>query len=157
MPAMWGIGFRAFCTPMNTVRETWRKNWLECIAELTSVELQRTAWLDTENQNPHWSFTEFMSCYFDDCRCDDYGYRLSHGYLTDQELEAIKPWHELLDEYRCPNNDWWNHSAILEDPKWLAIVAAGVHAKQRLQVLLTPVELDILDDAVIYPGPSKWP
>ncbi len=132
-------------------------HWLGSIAELTSIDLQRTSWLDTENQNPHWSFSEFMCSYFDDFGCDDYGYRLAEGYLSAEEFETIRPWHELLDKYDSPNDEDWNDAKVLEDPKWLAIVSSGEVIRRRLEALLGPTELKFLNEALIYPGPSKWP
>lgn len=141
---------------MSTLRENWRKKWLASIAELTSIDLQRASWLDAGDQNPHWSFIESMCFYFDDCACDDYLLHIKHGYLSPEEFEAIRAWHELLDHYNSPDGDD-NSAKVLEDPDWLAVVSTGNVARQRLETYLNASEMEIIRKALIYPGPSKWP
>lgn len=143
---------------MITTRETWRKNWLEFIAELTSIELQRSSWLHPENQNPHWTFVEFMCGYFDDAiHQDPYSKHIANGLVSVNEHAAIQLWHEALDAYKTPTGDEHDHQAILEDPKWIAIVEAGSAARQRLVLLVNEKERSIVQNAMLYPGPSKWP
>ncbi len=48
------------------LKQNWRENWLLCINRLTSFDLQIKMWLDQAGNNPHWSYSEFMSCYIDD-------------------------------------------------------------------------------------------
>lgn len=98
-----------------------------------------------------------MCSYFDDLGCDDYGYRLAEGYLSADEFDAIKPWHDLLEKYDSPDDDDRNSAKVLEDPKWVTIVSSGEVARRRLETLLGPEEVNILKEALIYPGPSKWP
>ncbi|MBK9732789.1 MAG: hypothetical protein IPO83_16175 [Chitinophagaceae bacterium] len=96
-------------------KEIWRERWLDCINELTSLNLQKKAWLDKANTNPHWSFVEFCSCYFDDLNIDDnYKYSIDNGWITGQEYEIIKDWHEALNRYNAPNNENHDHEAILK-------------------------------------------
>ena len=75
-------------------KDNWRKRWLGSINELTSIELQRSSWLDNDNTNPHWSFVEFMCCYFDDLVIDDnYKFELENNWITRTEYQIISEWH----------------------------------------------------------------
>ena len=126
-------------------REMWRERWLDSINELTSFDLQVKSWLDKANTNPHWSFVEFICTYFDDLFLDDnYQYVLHNRWITEHELEIIKEWHEELNRYNPPGNDDYDNEAILNDKKWLAIIAMGESAKNKLKQVLTVEEIKIL-------------
>lgn len=132
-------------------KNLWRESWLGCINELTSLDLQKKSWLDKTHTNPHWSFVEFMCCYFDDLGIDDnYKYPLDKCWLTDQEFETIKDWHEALEKYDSPKNDDYDHVAILNDPKWLDILKSGVTMKKKLAVRLNEKETKILTEKINY-------
>jgi hypothetical protein len=132
-------------------RNLWRERWLGCINELTSLDLQKKSWLDTTHTNPHWSFVEFLCCYFDDLGIDDnYKYPLDKCWLTDQEFEIIKDWHEALEKYDSPKNDDYDHVAILNDPKWLAILQSGLTIKDKLASTLNETEKKILTEEINY-------
>ncbi len=132
-------------------REIWRERWLSSINELTSLELQNKSWLDSTNTNLHWSFVEFMSCYFDDLVIEDnYKYPFSKDWTTRQEYEIIKDWHEELGKYNAPLNNVYDHEAILNDPKWLAILKTGTEAKKRLGEILSASEKYRLTEEINY-------
>jgi len=87
-------------------RQAWRERWLDSINELTSIHLQKDTWLDATNRNPHWSFVEFMCSYFDDLLDDhDYKYYIDNEFVTKEEYEAIKLWHDELKRYEPPKGD----------------------------------------------------
>ena len=135
----------------NNDKTLWREKWLSCINELTSLDLQKKSWLDRTHTNPHWSFVEFMCSYFDDLAIDDnYKYPLDKGWLTDQEFEIIKDWHEALDKYDSPKNDDYNHEAILNDSKWLDILQCGLTMKGKLAATSNERETRILTDEINY-------
>src|SRR5690606_4008924 len=95
-------------------KNAWRENWLSSINELTSIDLQRNSWLDKTHTNTHWSFVEFMCSYFDDLAIDNsYNYPLKKGWISNQEFEIVREWHELLDKYNSPKNNDYDHEAIL--------------------------------------------
>lgn len=134
-----------------TQRELWRNRWLSSINELTSLELQQNSWKEKTNKNPHWSFVEFMCCYFDDLVIDDnYEIELKHGWITSSEFETIREWHILLDKYNSPNNDDYDIDSILNDKKWLAIMAKGQKAKTKLSKILNEAESIILNEEIDY-------
>ncbi|MFV1884399.1 MAG: hypothetical protein ACMZ7B_07925 [Balneola sp.] len=127
-------------------KDMWRENWLDSINELTDFELQKKSWLNKKNKNPHWSFIEFISCYFDDLLIEDFGYEhfLEKKWLTREEYLSIKNWHEELSNYKSPKNDDYNHQAILSDKDWKRIVLLGFNSKEALYKLISEEEKRIL-------------
>ena len=135
----------------NDDKNLWRERWLVCINELTSLDLQKKSWLDKKHTNPHWSFIEFMCNYFDDLGIDDhYRYPIEKGWLTNQEFEIIKDWHEVLDKYDSPNNNDYDHSTILNDLKWLDILQIGLKMKSKLASTLNDTEQKTLNEEIDY-------
>jgi hypothetical protein len=136
---------------MKQWHQDWRKNWLSCINELTSIELQKVSWLDSIQSNLHWSFVEFMCCYFDDMSLDDnYQYVLKEGAVTIDEYNIIKNWHEALSQYNSPNGDDQDNNAILNDTKWLKILKLGLDAKNQLLKILNEAEQLYLTEHINY-------
>ncbi len=132
-------------------KDKWRERWLHCINEITSLDLQKKSWLDNSHTNPHWSFKEFMCCYFDDLANDDnYKTQLEEGWVSKQEFEVIKPWHEKLNNYGSPSNDDFDHEAILNDPKWLEILEIGKIVKNNLARILSKKERKFLIEEIDY-------
>jgi hypothetical protein len=132
-------------------KEAWRLRWLDCINELTSLDLQRKSWLDRTHTNPHWSFIEFMCCYFDELVIDDnYKKLLRDVWVTKQEYEIIKDWHQALDKYDSPQNDDYDHEAILNDPKWLHILQMGVNVRIKLAEIISETEKPYLTEKINY-------
>lgn len=135
----------------SNVKDLWRENWLSSINELTSFDLQKKSWLDKTHTNPHWSFIEFMCCYFDDLAIDNnYKYPLNKGWLTNEEYEIIKDWNEALDKYHSPRKNDYDNEAILNDTKWLDILQTGVNAKNKLVDFLPDNEKQILKEEIDY-------
>jgi hypothetical protein len=132
-------------------KEQWRTKWLNCINELTSIELQEKSWTEKSKTNPHWSFVEFMCCYFDDLGIDNnYEYQLQQNWVTKRELESIQKWHELLDKYNSPKNDDYDIEAILTDKNWLMIIEEGEKAKYELSKIISEEENQILFEEIDY-------
>ena len=130
---------------MSITKEIWRKQWLLAISELTNYDLQRKTWLDLTNFNPHFSFAEFMCYYFDDLLADitftDY---IQMGWISPTEYDILKEWHDKLAAYQSPNNQDSNNEAVLNDPKWQAIVKEGETARLNLLTVLDKEESDAL-------------
>jgi len=128
---------------MTLTREIWRQRWLSSINELTSLDLQVDTWYDMTNTNPHWSYVEFMNCYIYDVFCDfDYQYYIDKNWVTRDEYELIKEWHNDLASYKTPNV--YDHLTILNDKKWIDILKKGIEAKKKLKELLPCNEKAIL-------------
>ncbi|MGB1205857.1 MAG: hypothetical protein ACPG5B_09435 [Chitinophagales bacterium] len=127
-------------------KQLWRNRWLSCLNELTSIELQKTSWLDKSTTNPHWSYVEFMCSYFDDLAIDNnYEEQLKNGYISKEEYLIIKDWHIKLDNYNEPNGDCDNREAILKDKKWLRIVNEGFEIRKKMENFLNSKEIEILN------------
>jgi hypothetical protein len=132
-------------------KQLWRNRWLNCINELTSLDLQRKSWLDKSNTNPHWTFVEFMCSYFDDLGFEkNYENEIADGWISESEFESIRIWHKLLDKYDSPSNDDYDVEAILADKEWQMIVEKGKNAKIELSRLLRKEEYDILNEEIDY-------
>ena len=114
----------------------WRVRWKASIEELTSLDHQRKTWLDVEKPSVHYTFVEFMCCYFDDLLCGmSYNQLVENGYVSEQEKATLLEWHNTLDRYNSPGNDDYDDAAILNDPEWIQIVALGAVAWEKLQLL----------------------
>ena len=124
------------------IRPTWRRNWLESIAEFANFDLQKKSWLGgPEYNSPYWSYGEWVCRYFDD-------YSLSSGYegfITDglvsrDEADAVQEFHVAADSYKPPGGDSNNHQAILADPAWHHVVALATSARLGLLTIVTAEE-----------------
>ena len=131
-------------------KEMWREKWLDSINELTDLNLQEKSWLNENLKSPHWSFTEFMCCYFDDLHLDlNYEDYIKADWITENEYEIIKYWHTKLNQYLSPNENEWVDNLILKDEKWLEILKIGEIAKQNLSKILNENEKLILNKNLI--------
>ena len=113
-----------------------RVRWKSSIEELTSLEHQLKTWLDAEKPSVHYTYVEFMCCYFDDLLCGmSYSQLVENGYVNEQEKTAVIEWHTALDDYNSPRNDDYDDVAILNDPEWIRIAASGAVAWKQLKIL----------------------
>jgi hypothetical protein len=118
------------------LRGLWRVRWKDSIEELTSLEHQRETWLDPAEPSVHYSFVEFMCCYFDDLLCGiSYNQLVENGYVSEQEKTILIEWHTALDSYNSPQNDDYDDAAILNDPEWIRIAGLGAIAWKKLKLL----------------------
>jgi hypothetical protein len=132
-------------------KNLWREQWLSCINELTSLDLQKKSWLDKTHTNPHWSFVEFMSSYFDDLAIDDnYKSQLEKEWVTKEEFEIIENWHIALENYKSPKNDHYDNEAILNDNNWTEILQIGMETKNELGKTLNDTERHFLTEEIDY-------
>lgn len=124
-------------TDNRELRRNWRTNWLNSIQEFADDALQRRLWLDRTNTNPHFSFVEYMCCYFDGLRLSDGGYEwaLSQNLISRDEVAAVAQFHQTADNYESPTNDY-DHEAILADPRWSEVVQAAKRSQAVLVGLI---------------------
>lgn len=114
----------------------WRVRWKASVEELTSLEHQRKTWLDAEKPSVHYTYVEFMCCYFDDLLCGmSYNQLAENGYVSEQEKAVVIEWHTALDGYNSPRNDDYDDAAILDDHEWIRIVTLGAVAWKKLKIL----------------------
>lgn len=130
------------------IRSTWRRNWLESIAEFSDLDLQRRSWFGGADYNsPYWSFVEWMCRYFDDYSLS-FGYAgfIADGLVSQEDADMVHEFHAAADAYRAPDGDNHNHSVILSDPAWLDVVSLADDARRRLlAVLVDPTERSLLE------------
>jgi hypothetical protein len=124
-------------TDNQELRRNWRTNWLSSIQEFADDETQRGLWLDPTNTNPHFSFGEYMCCYFDDLSLSDSGYQcaLEEGLVSADEVAAVADFHATARAYESPT-DVYDHQTVLDDPKWAEVVAAAKRAQAVLLALI---------------------
>lgn len=115
----------------------WRRNWLQVIAHLSNIELQRERWLNPKDYpSPYWSFVEFLCMYFDDLGLGDgYTELVASGNVTAAEATILRDLHAGLSAYNSPTGDDYDHAAILADPKWETVVSLAAQAREQLQEL----------------------
>ena len=135
-----------------STKQLWRKEWLSSINELTSLELQKQSWQDESNTtNPHWSYVEFRCAYFDDLSIEShYETPLKEKWVTQIEVDIISDWHSALKSYSAPNNDDYNHQAIVQDLKWNEIIELGMEAKKKLSEVINNEEIALLFEDIDY-------
>jgi hypothetical protein len=119
-------------------RRLWRLRWLDSLQELGDFEVQEKTW--AEPPNPHFSYREYLCCYLDDCSLTkaDGGYdrAIADGQVSPAEAEAVRSFHEALESYQEPGSVY-DDDAVLRDPKWKAVVAEALSARNKLLPLLT--------------------
>ena len=145
-------------TATDELRRNWRRNWLGSIQEFADLNTQRRLWLDPNASNPHYSFVEYMVCYFEGLAVfdgptvpgDSYAVAREQGLVTADEAAAVEP-HAKLDAYEAPGKDDYDHQAILADPKWVEVVAAAKSAQSALLPLIDdPEERHALLEVSVY-------
>ena len=135
------------------LRASWRAQWLAAIREIADQGEQRATWLNPNSGNPHYSFVECMSGYFDDLSLngeEGYGGRLEEGLLTTDEVAAVAALHSILSSYSAPAADDYDHESILSDPAWWVVTAEARNTIERLRDLLgDPEELRTLSHSSV--------
>lgn len=117
---------------------------MRSIQEFSDLKTQRRLWLDPNASNPHYTFVEYMCCYFDGLAFFDdptslsqhYTVAREQGLVNADEAAAAEPFHAILATYAAPGNDDYDHQAILADPKWGEVVAAAKSAQSALLPLI---------------------
>ncbi|PZT85576.1 MAG: hypothetical protein DI637_12080 [Citromicrobium sp.] len=140
------------------IRRNWRLRWLSSIAEFADLRTQEKMWLDRNNTNPHWSFVEYMCSYFDDLFLSDLHAErvVRDAWLTQDEFEAIAEFHALADAYNSPTDDY-DHSSILADRKWRAVVeAAKIAQSNLLAILVDDVERNAVSHVHLKAINERW-
>jgi hypothetical protein len=131
------------------LRRVLRQNWLNCLRDFADQDVQLRTWLDPENRNPHWSYVEFMCCYFHDTLAGGgYGRAIAEGLVTDREAATVASLHHLLESYKPPGGNQYNHEKILRDKAWNEIIDEAKRSLGNLAALLDDqIELAILSGA----------
>lgn len=130
-------------------REAWRERWLDSITEISALEWQRRLW--GKVSNPHYSYVECVTCYFDDTlHGGGYEELVTAGMLSFDEAFAVAEMHLKLDAFSkrlklSAASNSYNHQSIVSDPAWIEVTEAARCARMRLLKLITePSEREIL-------------
>jgi hypothetical protein len=111
-----------------------RTGWLSQVYQISDIELQRRTWLDLTNQNPHWSYIEFVCSYPDD---DQLSFAREHGWLSEREFDVLSKFRRILITYSPPQGNHHDNAAVLGDPGWQLVVEAAGRARQELLSITT--------------------
>lgn len=112
-----------------SIADQLRSWWFCLVAEIADIDLQRRTWLDRANQNPHWSYVEFVCSYPDH---DQLMHALKQGRLTADEFKILSELRRILVSYSPPGGNDYDHAAVLDDPAWHSVIEAAERARQQL-------------------------
>lgn len=140
---------------------------LETVAALGDIEFQRATWLDPEMQNPHFTYVEFVECFYDTCGGDwriqdrdgdaaPFAYLFRAGVITREERDLFWEVHLALTEDK--QFDDYDHEAILVSPSWLKVVETAARAVDALRATLKDGgELAALENTLPTAQQKIWP
>jgi hypothetical protein len=111
-----------------------RTSWFSQVYQISDLGLQRRTWLDLTNQNPHWSYIEFVCSYPDD---DQLLYAHKQGWLTAKEFKILSAFRRTLIGYSPPGGNHYDNAAVLSDPAWQSVAEAAERARQQLLSITT--------------------
>lgn len=111
--------------------KNWRRRWLFCLFELSHLSFQRKLWIESAFPDIKGDFDEGMCQYFIDLGFDDnYANEIEKEYISEEEYNTIKIFHELLSGYDDGNK---TDSEILIDSKWIEISEIGLKTWGKLK------------------------
>jgi hypothetical protein len=124
-------------------------------------------WLDPEMQNPHFTYVEFVECFYDigagDWRVLEraapdapFSWLLGAGRINEAEHNLLWRVHLALSADEQPDD--YDHEAILSSPSWLEVVRVASEAVALLRCALTdPEELSALENTSPNAAAKRWP
>jgi hypothetical protein len=137
------------------------------LASLADIEFQKATWLDPEMQNPHFTYVEFVECFYDACSGD---WRVSDKNAPSapfasifaasriDEAERDLLWDVHLALRADVHPDDYDHPSILSSESWARVVGAAERAVQQLRSSLTdPKEREALENILPSPEEKRWP
>ena len=111
-----------------------RLQLLDSLCELSSIHLQTACWTNPNNANPHFSLVEFVET--SPFRTTEaLEHEKASGVITETEYKVLAGLAVALAGYSPPNNDWYNHEAVLKDPAWHRVTEAAASALSELLAL----------------------
>lgn len=127
-------------------KEIWRQSWLESIHKLTSFKLQNNIIVNMGNGVSYWPFDILVNNYIDKVLLGfDYQYYTDKmNYLSSEEYEIIKDWHNELEDYILLIGDESDETVILRDRILISFLQNGKLAKQKLLAVLPESEKQYL-------------
>lgn len=127
-------------------KEIWRHSWLESIHKLTSFKLQNNIIVNMGNGVSYWPFDILVNNYIDKVLLGfDYQYYTDKmNYLSSEEYEIIKDWHNELEDYILLIGDESDETVIQRDRILISFLQNGKLAKQKLLAVLPESEKQYL-------------
>jgi len=127
-------------------KEIWRHSWLESIHKLTSFKLQNNIIVNMGNGVSYWPFDILVNNYIDKVLLGfDYQYYTDEmNFLSPEEYEIIKDWHNELEDYILLIGDESDETVILRDRILISFLQNGKLAKQKLLAVLPESEKQYL-------------
>jgi len=127
-------------------KEIWRQSWLESIHKLTSFKLQNNIIVNMGNGVSYWPFDILVNNYIDKVLLGfDYQYYTDEmNFLSPEEYEIIKDWHNELEDYILLIGDESDETVILRDRILISFLQNGKLAKQKLLAVLPESEKQYL-------------
>ena len=125
--------------------KNWRRRWLFCLFEFSHLTFQRKLWVEAAYPDIIGDYGEGMCQYFDDLGFDDnYVNEIDNGYISKEEYNTIKEFHELLSEYDDKEK---SDSEILVDSDWIEISEIGLKTWIVLKGNIKDTgEIDFIDE-----------
>lgn len=86
-------------------QKSWFNNLIDLIDTFSDIGFQQEVWImgkefyKGEGPFLHW-YDDAIGDYFDSFNMSEYEKMIEHGYITDEEFEIIRPFHEKLSEYQ---------------------------------------------------------
>jgi hypothetical protein len=123
----------------------WRKDWLFSLFTFSHLDFQKRLWTDTAFSDIIGSYNEDMCQYFDDLFLEKgYEYQINNGYISIEEYDTIKDFHNLLLEF---NNNSKTDKEIVCDYNWIEIVKIGYISWIDLKgIIKEPKEIVLIDN-----------
>ena len=127
-------------------KEIWRHNWLESIHKLTSFRLQNNINVNMANGTSYWPFDILVNNYIDKVLLgSDYQYYTDEiNYLSPEEYEIIKEWHNELEDYILLIGDDSVETGISRDKLLISFLQNGKLVKHNLLAVLPEAEKQYL-------------
>ncbi len=122
------------------LKQRWRLYWIQSVFEFSNLRLQRMSWIEASEvswPDEPWesSFEACNDAYFESLDLyDQYEKAVERTYVTPDEAEHAKSFHQLALAYIEPDDD---PVLILGDETWLEVVEA---AKEFWEYLKTHVD-----------------
>lgn len=137
------------------------------LAALGDIEFQRATWLDPEMQNPHFTYVEFVECFYDIGAGDwrvlqktapdaPFSWLFGAGRINESERDLLWDVHLALSADKQPDD--YDHVSILSSPSWQEVVRVASNAVAVLKRFLSdPEELAALENSLPTASAKRWP
>jgi hypothetical protein len=100
--------------------QSMRTMILGSLFNLSSRHLQAASWTNPNNDNPAYSLVEFVNeSFVNDIKY--LGTLRDDQVINDSEYAILLRLAQAIAAYSPPGENWYDHDAVLRDPKWHAV------------------------------------